>query len=69
MSSYNILADLAVFGLFLMALGITIIIMERKARRYAIPATPKQIRAHQLNRESYMLRNGGLPVDMGRVAK
>lgn len=65
--NYNILADLAVFGLFLMALGVTIIIMERKARRYAAKADEKQIRAHQLKRESYMLRNGGLPVDMRRV--
>lgn len=65
--NYNILADLAVFGLFLMALGVTIIIMERKARRYAVPSTREEIKKHQQARKVYMLCNGGLPVDMRRV--
>lgn len=65
--TYNILADLAVFGLFLMGLGVSIWWFERKARRYAVTATPKQIRAHQRKREAYMLRHGGLPVDMRRA--
>lgn len=54
--NYNILADLAVFGLFLMALGVTIVVMERKARRYAVPELDKEkIRMHQRIRR---LENG-----------
>lgn len=65
--NYYILANLAVFGLFLMALGVTIVIMERKARRYAVPASDEEIKKHQQARKVYMLTHGGLPVDMRRV--
>lgn len=52
--NYNILADLAVFGLFLMALGVTIVVMERKARRYATEADRKDVINHQHERRIRM---------------
>ncbi len=73
--TYYILADLAVFGLFLMALGVTVLVMDRRitsvsnGKRGADKVGKHRIRAHQNRRYRYMVGNGGLPVDMGRVER
>lgn len=70
--NYYILADLAVFGLFLIGLGVTILIMDRRitsvsnGKKGADKSGKHRIRAHQNRRARYMLGNGGLPVEMER---
>lgn len=66
MDNYNALIDLAIFGAFLVTLGVTVMVLDKRNTRGATVANKQQIRAHQRRRESYMLRSGGLPVDMRR---
>lgn len=71
--NYNILADLVIFGLFLIGLGVTVLVMDRpvtsvsNGKRGADKAGKHRIRVHQDRRCRYMLGNGGLPVEMTRV--
>lgn len=62
--TYNALIDLAVFGLFLITLGATVMVLDKRNLRGATPANKRQIKAHQHHRRSHMLANGGLPVEM-----
>lgn len=67
--TYYTIALLAQLGIGLIAIGLIVRHYNPIPKRGATKASKKQIRAHQDKREAYVLRNGGLPVDMRRVAK
>lgn len=65
---YNPLYDLLIMGALLMMLGL-LIKLTSGDKRGATPATRKAVLRHQCKRRGWMLRNGGLPVEMGRIEK
>ena len=65
--TYYSIALLAQLGIGLIAIGLIVRHYNPVTKWGATKASKKQIGAHQERREAYMLRNGGLPVDMRRV--
>lgn len=67
--TYSSLSTLAILGLTCIALWLLVRLYTPRVKRGATRANKKQIGAHWHRRELYMLRNGGLPVDMRRVGE
>lgn len=67
MDNYNALIDLAVFGLFLIGLGLAARYLPDGNKRGATSACKLRVKWHQRRRREWMLCNGGLPVDMNEV--
>ena len=65
--TYYSIALLAQLGIGLIAIGLIVRHYNPTPKRGATKASKKQIGAHQDKRASYMLRHGGLPVEMRRV--
>ncbi len=65
---YNPLPDLLIMGAMIAVL-VAFIKLAGQPKRGATPADDKSILRHQNKRRGWMLANGGLPVELGRIER
>ncbi len=65
---YNPLPDLLIMGALITIL-VAFIKSSGQPKRGATPADDKAVLRHQRKRRGWMLGNGGLPVELGRIER